>query len=97
MIKTSVCLSVRVLQVTVFLPRSLIFGHNTPCDMRKKNKNFVFRNFDFWPLESADRGPVLATQVGLLPETQCGFRHGRGTIDMIFTARQLQESAVNKM
>ena len=42
-------------------------------------------------LESADQGPILATQVGLLPETQCGFRQGRGTIDMIFTARQLQE------
>ncbi len=28
---------------------------------------------------------------GLLPESQCGFRGGRGTVDMIFTARQLQE------
>ena len=28
---------------------------------------------------------------GLLPEIQCGFRKHRGTIDMIFTARQLQE------
>ena len=27
----------------------------------------------------------------LLPESQCGFRKDRGTIDMIFTARQLQE------
>ena len=27
----------------------------------------------------------------LLPESQCGFREGRGTIDMIFAARQLQE------
>ena len=27
---------------------------------------------------------------GLLPESQCGFRKNRGTIDMIFTARQLQ-------
>uniref|UniRef100_A0A0B7BSR0 Reverse transcriptase domain-containing protein n=3 Tax=Arion vulgaris TaxID=1028688 RepID=A0A0B7BSR0_9EUPU len=27
----------------------------------------------------------------LLPETQCGFRAGRGTADMIFAARQLQE------
>ena len=27
----------------------------------------------------------------LLPESQCGFRKNRGTIDMIFTARQLQE------
>ena len=29
-------------------------------------------------------------QSGLLPESQCGFRKDRGTIDMIFTARQLQ-------
>ena len=28
---------------------------------------------------------------GLLPESQCGFRKGRGTIDMVFAARQLQE------
>ncbi|VDM05703.1 unnamed protein product [Schistocephalus solidus] len=28
---------------------------------------------------------------GLLPESQCGFRRQRGTIDMIFAARQLQE------
>ena len=28
---------------------------------------------------------------GLLPESQCGFRKNRGTIDMISTARQLQE------
>ena len=30
-------------------------------------------------------------QSGLLPESQCGLRKNRGTIDMIFTARQLQE------
>ncbi len=28
---------------------------------------------------------------GLLPDSQCGFRAGRGTADMIFAARQLQE------
>lgn len=28
---------------------------------------------------------------GYLPESQCGFRKGRGTVDMIFAARQLQE------
>ena len=30
-------------------------------------------------------------QSGLLPESQCGFRKDRGTIDMISTTRQLQE------
>ena len=30
---------------------------------------------------------------GLLPESQCGFRKNRGTIDMIFTARQLHEKS----
>ena len=30
-------------------------------------------------------------QQGLLPESQCGFRKDRGTIDMVFAARQLQE------
>lgn len=27
----------------------------------------------------------------ILPESQCGFRPGRGTVDMIFAARQIQE------
>ena len=30
-------------------------------------------------------------QAGLIPESQCGFRKDRWTIDMTFTARQLQE------
>ena len=33
---------------------------------------------------------------GLLPESQCGFRSGRGTIDMIFAARQLQEKCLEQ-
>ena len=28
-------------------------------------------------------------KAGLIPESQCGFRKDRGTIDMTFTARQL--------
>ena len=30
-------------------------------------------------------------QAGLIPESQCGFKNDRGTIDIIFTDRQLQE------
>ena len=30
-------------------------------------------------------------KAGLIPESQCGFRKDRGTIDMVFAARQLQE------
>ena len=32
-------------------------------------------------------------QAGLLPESQCGFRKDRETIDIIFTPRQLQGTA----
>ena len=32
----------------------------------------------------------------ILPESQCGFRRSRPTIDMIFTLRQLQEKAVEQ-
>ena len=28
---------------------------------------------------------------GLIPESQCGFRKERGTIDMVFAAKLLQE------
>ncbi|KAL8572130.1 hypothetical protein ACOMHN_052927 [Nucella lapillus] len=33
---------------------------------------------------------------GLLPESQCGFRAGRRTTDMIFAARQLQEKCMEQ-
>ena len=33
---------------------------------------------------------------GHLPESQCGFRSGRGTADMIFAARQLQEKCIEQ-
>ena len=31
-----------------------------------------------------------------LPESQCGFRKNRGTIDMVFAARQLQEKCLEQ-
>ena len=34
---------------------------------------------------------ITHLEQGLLPESQCGFRKNRGTIDMVFAARQLQE------
>ena len=34
---------------------------------------------------------VHLDQDGLIPESKCGLRKDRGTIDVIFTARQLQE------
>jgi hypothetical protein len=30
----------------------------------------------------------------VIPERQCGFRSGRGTMDMIFSARQRQEKCI---
>ena len=38
-----------------------------------------------------NRLSVHLDQTGLISESQCGFRKDRGTIDMIFTARQLQK------
>lgn len=32
----------------------------------------------------------------IIPETQCGFRSGRGTNDMIFSVRQLQEKCIEQ-
>ena len=39
---------------------------------------------------------ALLDQAGLIPESQCVFRKDRGTIYMIFTARQLQEKCLEQ-
>ena len=41
-----------------------------------------------------NRLKLLSEEV--LPESQCGFRAGRSTTDMIFTLRQLQEKAIEQ-
>ena len=42
-----------------------------------------------------NRNKKIAEEV--LPESQCGFRAGRSTIYVIFTLRQLQEKAIEKI
>ena len=39
---------------------------------------------------------ILHLENGLLPETQCGFRSERSTVDMIFALRQVQEKCVEQ-
>ena len=39
---------------------------------------------------------ISRLEQGLYQESQCGFRQGRGTVDMIFAARQLQEKCLEQ-
>ena len=66
---------------------------------KKKGERSVCGNYRGITLLSA-AGKILARILTtrltplaerVLPESQCGFRPGRGTTDMIFSARQLQE------
>ena len=40
-----------------------------------------------WVLSANMFISVCVDDIGILPESQCGFRAGRSTMDMIFTAR----------
>ncbi|XP_039386731.1 uncharacterized protein LOC120401127, partial [Mauremys reevesii] len=73
---------------------------NNPSSTKRKGNRKVFDNHRGISLLSS-AGKILARvllnrlighlEQGLLPETQCGFRKERGTVDMIFAVRQLQE------
>ncbi|KAK4320385.1 hypothetical protein Pmani_008736 [Petrolisthes manimaculis] len=39
-------------------------------------------------------GHLLTLTEDVLPESQCGFRPSRGTIDIIFCTQQLQEKSL---
>ena len=66
---------------------------------RKRNPQVCDNHRGISPLSIAgilsiillNRLKVHLDKAGLIPESQCGFRKDGGTIDMILTARQLQE------
>ena len=69
--------------------------HNPPIQTERKSsiQRYLFL-INCWE----DTGKILLNrlnahldQARLIPESQCGFRKDTGTIDMNFTARQLQE------
>ena len=68
---------------------------------RKENKRSCDNHRGISPLAIAGKILVLVLlnrllkhlEQGHLPQSQCGFRTGRGTIDMVFATRQLQEKS----
>ena len=88
-----------------YADNSVILHGNCTALTLKQNRTLIDRDrglYMFLDIQegfhSHIRARVLLNQLnehleqsGLLPESHCGFRKDRGTIDMIFTARQLQE------
>jgi len=64
-------------------------GNHQSCDNHRGN-SFLPRAGKILARILLNR-PNQHLEQGLLPESQCGFRAGRGTVDIIFAARQLQE------
>ena len=62
-----------------------------------KNNGSNYRGISFLSVVGEILSRIIFKKINLhivdnvLPEFQCGFRSGRGTVDMIFTTRQLQE------
>ena len=80
---------------------SIIQGCNNYPTIQKEREFLSLRKSSRHPfivncLEDSCKSPTKPMnehleQSGLLPDSQCGFRKDIGTIDMIFTAKQLQE------
>ena len=47
-------------------------------------------------LNSCGTASDYVASIGILPESQCGFRTGRSIIDMIFSLTQLQEKCIEQ-
>ena len=78
-----------------------------PCDLRdalivrifrkgEKTKCGNYRGISLLSIAGKILARILACRLTpiaeeILPESQCGFRPARGTVDMIFSARQIQE------
>ena len=73
--------------------------HNPPIQTERKSSSLTNTEVSlfyqllgrYWQKILLNRLNAHLDQAGLIPESQCGFRKERGTIDMIFTVRQLQE------
>ena len=82
-------------------------SENIPADLKnakivtifKKGNKFEcgnFRGISLLSIAGKILSRIICYRLGdlteaCLPESQCGFRPGRGTVDMIFAARQIQE------
>ena len=80
------------------IPRDLVDGIITTIYKKKGDRSICGNYRGITLLSAAGKilAKILSTRLtslaeNILPESQCGFRPGRGTADMIFTARQIQE------
>ena len=73
--------------------------HNSPIQTERKSSSlYNHRGISLFSIAGKILAEILLNRLsahldesGLIPESQCGFGKDRGTVDIIFTARQLQE------